>query len=111
MNKALFLVFLLGVLIAIGLAAWQYTLTPQGLLFYTPAANETNPHYVAASAVGFSAGMLVLSVLCALAALVSAGVSFVRRSWPLSIAGKAVALSISFGTLCYLAARTEAWWP
>lgn len=51
MAKSTIVLFLCGVAIAIGLAAWQYSLAPQGTLLYTPAPG-VKPNYTPSSSVG-----------------------------------------------------------
>lgn len=105
------ILFSVGLVLAIGMAVWQYSSAPQGLLLYTPAAGETMPNYTPSSLIGFFLCALALSVLSAFVALVGyiASVAFERRS--LGVAKSALLLAMGFGLLCVFSIVTEKYWP
>jgi len=110
MAKQATILFLCGIAIAFGLAAWQYSIAPQGTLLYTPAPG-VQPNYTPSSALGFFVGVLGLtaaSVLVGLGSLVG-GSFFNRRLF--GVSKQAFLLAIGFGVLCALTTVTEKLWP
>lgn len=107
--KSTAILFLCGIAIALGLAAWQYSLAPEGTLLYTPAPGA-KPHYTPSSSVGFFVATLGLSVVSACATVLSlvVGVIFNRRF--IGVAKQATSLLVGFGLLCVLTALTEKLW-
>lgn len=105
------ILFSVGLVLAIGMAVWQYSLAPQGLLLYTPAAGETMPNYTPSSLVGFFLCAFALSVLSAFVALAGyiASVAFERRS--LGMVKPALLLTMGFGLLCVFSTVSEKYWP
>jgi len=93
------------------MAAWQYSLAPEGMLLYTPAAGETTPNYTPSSLVGFFLGSLALCVLSAFVAVAGyiAGLVFERKY--LGGAKTATFLAVGFGLLCIVSTVTEKYWP
>jgi len=70
MTKLTMMLLFSGVAISFCLAVWQYYLAPQGMLLYTPAPG-IEPHYTPTSSVGFFVGVLALSAIGALVAILS----------------------------------------
>lgn len=110
MAKSTIVLFLCGIAIAIGLAAWQYSLAPQGTLLDTPAPG-VKPNYTPSSSVGFFVAVLGLSAISALVAILSliGAALFNRRLF--QAAKQAALLFVGFGFLCALSAVTEKLWP
>lgn len=110
MPKSTIVLFLCGIVVAIGLAAWQYSLAPQGTLLYTPAPG-VKPNYTPSSSVGFFVATLALSAASALVAILGliGGYIFNRRL--LGVSKQAVFLFVGFGLLCALTMFTEKLWP
>lgn len=104
------LIFIAGLLIALGLAAWQYSLAPQGTLLYTPAPG-TKPNFTPSSALGFFVGVLSLCALSGFASLVSFVCGFVaNRRW-LVVAKQSIILAAGYGLFLVLTMFTEKLWP
>ena len=110
MARSTIVLFLCGVAFAIGLAAWQYSLAPQGTLLYTPAPG-VRPNYTPSSSVGFFIAALGFSAVSALVAILSliGGALFNRRFF--RVAKQSAFLLVGFGLLCALTAVTEKLWP
>lgn len=110
MAKSTIVLFLCGIAVAIGLAAWQYSLAPQGTLLYTPAPGA-KPNFTPSSSVGFFVAALGLSAASAVVAILSliGGALFNRRLF--EVAKQAALLFVGFGLLCVLTAVTEKLWP
>lgn len=110
MAKSTIVLFLCGVAIAIGLAAWQYSLAPQGTLLHTPAPG-VQPNYTPSSSVGFFVATLGLSAVSLIVAVLSFALSAVFNRRFISVAKQAAFLLVGFGLLCGLTAVTEKLWP
>lgn len=110
MAKSTIVLFLCGIVVAIGLAAWQYSLAPQGTLLYTPAPG-VKPNYTPSSSLGFFVAALGLSAVSALVAILSfiGGAFFNRRFF--GVSKQAALLLVGFGLLCALTSATEKLWP
>ena len=110
MKKLTIILFLCGVALALGLAAWEYSLAPQGTLLYTPAPG-VKPNYTPSSSLGFFVGVLGLSAASFIVGLGSmfGGFFFNRRL--LEFFKQAILLAIGFGLLCVLTTVTEKLWP
>ncbi|HEY0721555.1 MAG TPA: hypothetical protein VGE50_09905 [Gammaproteobacteria bacterium] len=104
--------FFVGLTAALGLAAWQYSLAPQGVLLYTPVANDTNPNYTSSSFLGFFLGALALCTVSTIVAALSylIGNLFKRKTF-IGVAKSSMALTIWFGLLCFMSVLTERYWP
>jgi len=110
MSKRLMLIFGIGVLIALSLALWQYSLAPQGTLLYTPAPG-TKPNFTPSSAIGFFVAALGLCTLSLIVSLISFFIGFVaNRRW-FSFAKQSIILALGFGLLVLLTMVTEKLWP
>lgn len=104
------LIFVAGLLIAFGLAAWQYSLAPQGTLLYTPAPG-TKPNFTPSSALGFFVGVLGLCALSVFVGLASFVYGFAaNRRW-LTVAKQSIILAIGYGLLLVFTMYTEKLWP
>lgn len=104
------LIFIAGLLIALGLAAWQYSLAPQGTLLYTPAPG-IKPNFTPSSALGFFVGVLGLCVLSVFVGLVGFVCGLVaNRRW-LAVAKQSIILAAGYGLLLVLTMFTEKLWP
>ena len=104
------IIFFIGFLAAVAMAIWQYTLTPEGVLIYTPVQGS-EPNYTSSSALGF---LLIDGVLCVLSAVTSLICAFygagINRSF-LPIAKHSGILAVAFGLLAVLVIVTEPIWP
>lgn len=109
MAKSTIVLFLCGIVVAIGLAAWQYSLAPQGTLLYTPAPG-VKPNYTPSSSVGFFVAALGFSTVSALVAVLGfiGGALFNCRFF--GGAKQAALLLVGFGLLCALTLGTEKFW-
>ena len=101
--------FLFGFAIALGLAAWQYILAPEGTLLYTPAPGAT-PNYTPSSAVGFFVATLVLTAASAFAVVLGLVVRASTNTRFMGVAKQASFLLVGFGLLCALTAFTMNRW-
>lgn len=109
MAKSTVLLFLCGIAVALGLAAWQYSNAPEGTLLYTPAPG-VKPHYTPSSSVGFFVAALGLSVVSACAAVLSLAVGIIFNRRFIEVAKQAALLLVGFGLLCVLTVFTEKLW-
>lgn len=101
--------FLFGIAIALGLAAWQYNLAPEGTRLYTPAPGAT-PNYTPSSAVGFFVATLVLTAASAFAVVLGLVVRASTNTRFMGVAKQASFLLVGFGLLCALTAFTMNRW-
>ena len=109
MAKSTSILFLCGIAIALGLAAWQYSLAPEGTLLYTPAPG-VKPNYTPSSAVGFFVATLGLTAFSALVAVLSLVVGAIFNRRFIGAAKQAAFLLVGFGLLWVLTAFTEKLW-
>jgi hypothetical protein len=109
MAKSTAILFLSGIAIALGLAAWQYSLAPDGTLLYTPAPGA-KPNYTPSSAVGFFVSTLGLTAVSALVTVLGLVVGAFSKGRFIGVAKQAAFLLIGFGLLCVLTAFTEKLW-
>lgn len=98
-----------GIALALGMAAWQYSLAPEGTLLYTPAPGA-KPNYTPSSAVGFFVATLGLTAVSALITVINLVVGAIFNRRLIRVAKQAAFLLFGFGLLCVLTAFTEKLW-
>lgn len=110
MWKLTLMLFALGICIALGLAAYQYSVAPQGILLYTPAPGA-KPNYTSSSQLGFFVVSLALCFISGIATLLMFFGRIIYERIPRGYIVQSLYLTLSFGGLCMISLITEKIWP